>query len=537
MPSKEELKQLVFQEIDSRADEIVNISKTILANPEPGFREVKTSKLVADKFAEMGLPVRTGLGLTGVRAELLGGTSGPTMALLGELDSLIVEEHPHADPATGAAHACGHHCQIGVILGAAMGLMRSDVLPSLSGRIAFIAVPAEEYIEIEYRDGLRRDGKIEFLGGKPELIKLGEFDDVHLAMMIHTTSAVEERKLCLSGTNNGTVAKKIQFIGRGSHAGGAPHLGINALNAATLALTAIHFNRETFRDEDTVRVHPIITKGGEAVSAVPADVRMETFVRGRAPAVEERKLCLSGTNNGTVAKKIQFIGRGSHAGGAPHLGINALNAATLALTAIHFNRETFRDEDTVRVHPIITKGGEAVSAVPADVRMETFVRGRTIEAIMDANTKVDRALRAGAMAVGANVTIQTIPGYLPLTQNRRMAEIFEPNAAALVGSDNVGRVAHRTGSTDMGDISQLMPALHPYVGGAVGLGHGANYVIEDYQLAVITAAKSMAGTIVDLLADGAEQANQVIAGHRPEMTRQEYLKFMRSLAREETFEV
>ncbi|MFQ6031128.1 MAG: M20/M25/M40 family metallo-hydrolase, partial [Dehalococcoidia bacterium] len=278
MPSREELKRLVYEEIDSHADELVNISQTILANPEPGFREVKTSQMVAGKFAEMGIPFRAGLGLTGVRADLLGGSSGPTMALLGELDSLIVNEHPHADPATGAAHACGHHCQIGMMLGAAMGLMRPDVLPSLSGRIAFVAVPAEEYIEIEYRDGLRRDGKIEFLGGKPELIKLGEFDDVDLAMMVHTTSTPEERKLCLSGTNNGTVAKKIQFIGRGSHAGGAPHLGINALNAATLAMSAIHFNRETFKDEDTVRVHPIITKGGEAVSAVPADVRMETFV-------------------------------------------------------------------------------------------------------------------------------------------------------------------------------------------------------------------------------------------------------------------
>ena len=58
MPSREELKQLVFQEIDSRADEIVNISKTILANPEPGFREVKTAQLVAGKFAEMGIPER-----------------------------------------------------------------------------------------------------------------------------------------------------------------------------------------------------------------------------------------------------------------------------------------------------------------------------------------------------------------------------------------------------------------------------------------------------------------------------------------------
>ncbi len=441
MPPKDELKRQVFEAIDSRADEIINLSKTILSHPEPGFREVKTSQLVSGKLAEMGVPFRSGLGLTGVRADLLGGSPGPTMALLGELDSLIVNEHPHADATTGAAHACGHHCQIGMLLGAAIGLNQPDVLSALSGRIALFAVPAEEYIEIEYRDSLRRDGKIEFLGGKPELIKLGEFDDVNLAMMIHTTSSTEEGHLCISGTNNGTIAKKIQFIGRGSHAGGSPHLGINALNAASLALSAIHYNRETFRDTDTVRVHPIITKGGEAVSAVPADVRMETFVRGR-----------------------------------------------------------------------------------------------TIEAIMDANKKVDRALRAGAMAVGAQVNIQTIPGYLPLTQNRQMNEVFEPNAASLVGADNVGRVSHRTGSTDMGDISQLMPAIHPYVGGATGLGHGADYLIQDYGLAVIKAAKAMAATVVDLLGEGAALAGQVVAEHRPEMTRPEYLAFMRSMALEETFE-
>jgi amidohydrolase len=319
--------------------------------------------------------------------------------------------------------------------------MQPEVLSNLSGRIALMAVPAEEYIEIEYRDDLRRQGKLEFLGGKPELIRLGEFDDVDLAMMIHTTSN---------------------------------------------------------------------------------------------PA--EGKLCISGTNNGTVAKKIQFIGRGAHAGGAPHLGINALNAASLALSAIHYNRETFRDEDTIRVHPIITRGGEAVSAVPSDVRMETFVRGKTVEAIIDANKKVDRALRAGALAVGAKVNIQTIPGYLPLKQDQRMNQVFEPNAAALVGKDNVGRVTHRTGSTDMGDISHLMPAIHPYVGGATGLGHGADYVVQDYHLAVITAAKAMAATVVDLLSEGAKSAGQIVAGHRPEMTRQEYLKFMRDLAQEETFE-
>lgn len=440
MPSKEDLKRRAAEIIDAKADDLVAIAKTILQNPEPGFRELKTAKLVAEQFGALGLQPRSGLAVTGVRADASGSAPGPTMAVLGELDSLIVGEHPHADPVTNAAHACGHHCQIAMMLGAATALTNSDVLDSLAGRIAFMAVPAEEYIEIEYRDGLRRDGKIEFLGGKPEMVRLGEFDDVHLAMMLHTTSN---------------------------------------------------------------------------------------------PA--EQQICISNTNNGTVAKRIQFLGRAAHAGGAPHLGINALNAAMMAMTAINFNRETFRDEDSIRVHPIITKGGEAVSAVPADVRMETFVRGRTLEALMDANTKVDRALKAGALAVGAQVNIQTIPGYMPLTQNKAMAEIFRGNAADLVGEENVAYVHHRGGSTDMGDISHLMPVIHPYIGGATGLGHGATYVIEDYSLAVIKGAKALAYTVIDLLGDNASHGNSIVGGQRPDMSISEYLKFMRNLASEETF--
>jgi len=438
--SKDELKRRAAEAIDSRADELVSLSKAILADPEPGFRETRTARLVAGKFGELGMPARVGLALTGVRADLIGGSPGPALAILGELDSLIVKEHPHANSDTGAAHACGHHCQMGMMLGAAIGLKQPEVLDNLGGRLAFMAVPAEEYIEIEYRDSLRRQGKLEFLGGKPELIRLGEFDDIDLAMMCHTT-------------------------------------------------------------------------------ANPA----------------ERQLCTSEQNNGTIAKKIQFLGRGAHAGGAPHLGINALNAATLALSAINYNRETFRDSDSIRVHPIITKGGEAVSAVPADVRMETFVRGRTMEAIMDANAKVDRALKAGAMAVGGDVVIQTIPGYMPLRQNLAFNEVFRANAHALVGEENTGHVQHRGGSTDMGDVSHLMPAIHPYVGGAAGIGHGADYVVQDYALAVITAAKALAFTAIDLLADGAQVGNKIVSDHRPEMTRAQYLKFMRSLAKEETF--
>ena len=154
---------------------------------------------------------------------------------------------------------------------------------------------------------------------------------------------------------------------------------------------------------------------------------------------------------------------------------------------------------------------------------------------MDANAKVDRALKAGAMAVGGQVNIKTIPGYLPLRQNKAMADVFKANADDLVGEDNVGHTAHRGGSTDMGDISHLMPTIHPYVGGATGLGHGSDYLVEDYGLAVVTAAKALANTAIDLLADGASRGGSIVSSHRPEMTRPEYLKFMRGLASEETF--
>ena len=147
--------------------------------------------------------------------------------------------------------------------------------------MALLAVPAEEYIEIAYRDQLRREGKLEFLGGKPEFIRLGALDDVDLAMMTHTSSQTEQGKIAYGGTNNGIVAKHIRFLGKAAHAGGAPHPGINALNAAMIAMSAIHAQRETYRDEDTIRIHPIITQGGIAVSSVPADVHMETFVRGK----------------------------------------------------------------------------------------------------------------------------------------------------------------------------------------------------------------------------------------------------------------
>jgi amidohydrolase len=440
MATTEALKSAVQAAIDGHGEELIHVAKTILDHPEPGFREQKTSQLVARKFRDFDISFKDGIALTGLKGMLDTGNAGPTVAVMGELDSLKVLEHPHADPTTSAAHACGHHCQVAMMLGVGIGLKASGVLPKLAGRVALLAVPAEEYIEIAYRDELRRAGKIEFLGGKPEFIRLGALDDVDLAMMTHTASQPEDKKIAYGGTNNGIVAKHIRFLGKAAHAGGAPHAGINALNAAMIAMSAIHAQRETYRDEDTIRIHPIITQGGVAVSSVPADVRMETFVRGK-----------------------------------------------------------------------------------------------NIEAFLAASEKVDRALRAGAMAVGGSVQITTLPGYLPLQHDTSMLDLYGANARALVGATNVTRLGHRTGSTDMGDVSQIMPVIHPYVMAASGTGHGVDYLIQDYELAVLTAAKAMAMTVIDLLADGAQHAKTIKAKYQVPLTKSQYLSLMRSMFEEATY--
>src|SRR5690606_38852742 len=180
---KAEMKRRVCAEIDRRADLLIQVGQDIYHDPELGFKEHRTAKIAAEVLQSLDLSVQTGLAVTGVKTVVDCGSAGPTVAVLGELDSLLVPDHPSANPETGAAHCCGHNAQIATMLGAAVGLVGSGVLPSLSGRVAFFAVPAEEYVEIEYRNELRRQGVIEFLGGKSELIARGAFDDVDMAMM------------------------------------------------------------------------------------------------------------------------------------------------------------------------------------------------------------------------------------------------------------------------------------------------------------------------------------------------------------------
>ncbi|MQF84730.1 MAG: amidohydrolase [SAR202 cluster bacterium] len=431
MSSVEELKLKSSEIIERNKKLAIDLSKNILSEPETGYKEFKTNKKIYDALNSLGLQVQNNLAITGLMTTIYGDQPGPHVAVIGELDGLPVPGHPFEDKNTHAAHACGHHIQIGNMLSTLLALNSPEILKNLSGSISFIAVPSEEYVEIEWRKEQRDKGSFEFLGGKQELVKLGIFDEIDISMMTHA---------------------------RGNFSG---------------------------------------------------------FGYG-------------GTGNGLVAKFIEFHGKSSHAGGDPHLGINALNAANIALSSIHANRETFFDDNHIRVHPIITHGGSVVNQVPEIVTLETFVRGASIEAIKNANLKVDNCLRAGAMAVGAEVEINTLPGYFPLFHDSNLQEIYKQNLSNKYESQEL---SHGGGSTDMGDLAHLMPVIHPYVGGATDASaHTAGFIVEDYELAVVEAGKMMAYTIIDLLFDGASKAKEVISKHNPKLTKSEYLKVMREFS-------
>ena len=106
------LKRQVCEAIESRSDAIVELGESIMDAPELGFKEERTARRVMETLEQLGLPFEDGLAITGVKAVLQGAKPGPTLALMGELDALQVPDHPRSDPATGAAHACGHNAQI-----------------------------------------------------------------------------------------------------------------------------------------------------------------------------------------------------------------------------------------------------------------------------------------------------------------------------------------------------------------------------------------------------------------------------------------
>lgn len=399
------------------------------SNPELGYHEWKGHGYMKNAFLSLGYKVDEFGDIPGFTATFDTGRVGKTIGLFAELDGMINHSHPDCDKVTGAVHACGHDFQCANVLGVAY-ILKNACTTDMSGRVKFVIVPAEEGVEILERYELVKQGLIKYTSGKPEIIYRGILDDVDI------------------GYQN--------------------HIGVNTKGIA-------------------------VYRPGE---------------------------------NGLIRKSIVIQGKSAHAGANPYDGINALYVANVIMTAINALRETFKESDYVRVHPIITKGGDAVNTIPGEVTMESYVRGATVDVIKQVNEKVNRAIVGGALSMGANVRILDLPGSMPVTNSIPLAEVAR-EASYLAYDDVRFESSWVTSSTDMGDVSCIMPTIMAKVEGARGSLHGADYVVDDIKSTCEKSCIQQAELIRRLLIDDCKEAKRVIKDTPvPFKSKEEYLEFI-----------
>lgn len=400
--------------VEKHRGRILEVERRLWAHPETGYREWNTHRYLAGIFENAGYTLQCAGDIPGFYTDLDTGLPGPKVLIMGEMDALLVPGHP--ENVGGAVHACGHNAQCAALVGTALALKEPGALDGLCGSIRLMAVPAEEMIELEFREELRRRGIIRYYGGKAEFLRRGYMDGCDIAYLNHVR-------------------------------------------------TGVGYPRFDFND-----------------------------------------------SNGFMTKTITFLGRSSHAGGSPHLGVNALYAATQCLNAVNALRETFRDDEHIRVHPVITEGWDSVNAIPARAVLSTYIRGAALEAIEETNHKVNRAAAAGALALGAGVEISDRPGYAPLLNDPGLKEAAREVMSGLVGAENVVDLPWGAGSTDMGDLSCVMRTLHAHVSGAFGHAHGDDFCITDPETCCVLSAAAETMLAAALLENGAERAKRILAG-------------------------
>jgi metal-dependent amidase/aminoacylase/carboxypeptidase family protein len=171
----------------------------------------------------------------------------------------------------------------------------------------------------------------------------------------------------------------------------------------------------------------------------------------------------------------------------------------------------------IRFHPIIPHGGDMVNAIPETAQIESYVRGASFEAIVRENKKINRALIGAALSIGANIEIVDMPGYSPLINDKEMKKVAS-EAMKLIDPETELpiNVPWSTGSTDMGDLSCIMPVVHPYAAGARGTDHGNDYYIVDPEAACVKNAKWQLVMLTLLLQNGGERAKKIVEEYKPQ---------------------
>jgi amidohydrolase len=201
--------------------------------------------------------------------------------------------------------------------------------------------------------------------------------------------------------------------------------------------------------------------------------------------------------------KVEFVGKTSHAAASPQEGINALDAMILTFNNINALRQHLQVKD--RIAGIITHGGDAANIIPGYTSAEFSVRGETEKRRQQVLEKVIACIEAAAKSTGCKVKYEDFPGYSEIVPNSILADLFSKNMATLGREIVEPAPDERMGSTDMGNVSKVVPAIHPYL--ATVPEDVAGHTIEFAQICIteagkatmLDAAKAMAMTAIDLL--------------------------------------
>ncbi len=419
--------ELIVKNVEAHRQEILDAERWLWAHPQVGYTEWQANEYLIERFEAMGYKlVRADQDpnfgkIPGFYTDVVTGKPGPTLAIMGELDALDIANHPES--VNGMTHCCGHHAQAATMLGIAAALKEPGALDGLCGTIRLMLVPAEEMIQLAFREELRKKGTISYMGGKVEFMHRGYFDGVDLSLMVHT------------GNNQGDL----EFM------------------------------------------------------------------------------CSYGSN-GCMSKVITYKGKSSHAGGAPHLGINAQYAAMLGLQACNDLSETLQEKDYLRFHPILKGVNCAVNIIPDEMVIESYVRGKTLDAMIRENKKFNRALTGGALALGAGVTLCDRPGYSPEIHDPQFMRVVQECCEELSGKDKVKFDYEQwgTGSSDFGDITCVMPGIQFSAAGVDGTFHGINFEVTDPVKATVNSAKAQLFVADKLLSDDGACAKKIVADYKPQ---------------------
>lgn len=238
----DKLKTLVIKEVDSRQEQLRELSLKIHATPELGFHETKAVGWLTQYLKKNGFSIEQGICQLATAFRGSYGKGKPAIAILAEYDAL---------PKLG--HACGHNLIAASAVGA--GVAAKVAIDRFGGSVLVIGTPAEE-----------------LYGGKALMVERGAFNNVDIAMMVHpgVYDAVTTQALACIGLD-------VEFFGRAAHAAANPEAGINALEAMLQSFAAINSLRQHIKS--TARLHGIITDGGEAANIVPAHSAASFIIR------------------------------------------------------------------------------------------------------------------------------------------------------------------------------------------------------------------------------------------------------------------